>query len=91
MTKEKGGKKCVDCRFYRAYYIKGYQKFDRLKKGVCVRDSLDDTVTENREACENYLKKIPKEFIHKTMAMMRLDKIAEDMQAIRQIIEEGEK
>lgn len=49
-------KKCSNCRHHVTYYEKCAACFYRLKVGFCYKKR---SVTENRETCEKWERKIP--------------------------------
>lgn len=44
-------KHCYGCRYYKPYYTKGYERFDRCDIGLCAKKK--ETV-ERHECCESY-------------------------------------
>lgn len=48
---ENDNRHCYRCRFYKPYYTKGYNQFEKCDIGLCTKQK---TTVEKHEFCENY-------------------------------------
>ena len=78
-------KECWGCRNYRAYYTKGYCKFDRENRGNCTRH---EKIVGKHESCEFWRSNEIRRKISKSICLKVLDTIMSDLSEIKQILAE---
>lgn len=80
-------KKCSNCRHHVTYYEKCAACFYRLKVGFCYKKR---SVTENRETCEKWERKIPaaEKTLHVKAAETVLKNMSSHLAMIAQILSE---
>ena len=80
-------KRCLNCRFYEVYYIKGTTKFYREKLGKCSRFG---EVKKTEENCINWQRKYSagRKELNRETAFNYVKKITVDLSMIAQILSE---
>ena len=83
-TKQKC-KKCLYCRNYTAYYIKGVRSFDSIRQGYCCQHNQ---IVAGCDSCEYWNNAYHRFYIRKKATLKTLYDLLTNISAIRQILEE---
>lgn len=78
-------KECWNCLHYATYYTKGYTCFYKEKFGSC---SVSNSIVENHDGCENWIRKYSVGKRRKAAALKALIDATETLNVIKQILSE---
>lgn len=83
---EQMGKKnceCCNCHYYRAYYFKGYTRFERQMHGYCINRQRE---VSNHESCTSWCRNQMRRNIRKKVLVRALNDMISDIAEISQIL-----
>lgn len=83
----KENKHCYGCRFYKSYYTKGYNQFDKCDKGLCAKKKSD---VDKQDYCESYSCKYYGRIDRKQAALSAIAEHINVLAEIKQILEEDD-
>ena len=84
-AKKEKCKKCLYCRNYTAYYIKGIHRFDSIKQGYCCQYKQ---IVAGFDSCEHWENAYHRFCIRKKATLKTLYELLTKLSAIHQILEE---
>ena len=82
---ERKNKACWNCRFYKAYYTKGFSGFNKEKCGLCTQENA---IKNNQESCIRWQSNQLLRALRKQSAIRALTKALNDISEIQQILGE---
>lgn len=82
---ERKNKACWNCRWYKAYYTKGWCYFDKLSYGLCKRKNQ---TVDKRELCEGWYSNSSLRKLRMKIALAKLEELTDSITEIRQVLVE---
>ncbi len=79
-------RECWSCGFYRAYYTKGYCRFEKQDTGYCIRSK--EQIADKHHSCGFWGSNHGSRSLRKEVALKSLIEILESLERVRIILEE---
>lgn len=79
-------KECWNCFYYRAFYIKGLCRFDKLDNGICKKHGKQ---VDNHDTCAGWGAIVKLCQTQKDISVKKLNTVMESIEEIRQILHEA--
>lgn len=78
-------KHCYNCKYYNAYYTKGYKQFDKTDLGLCTKTK---TTVEKSGECDNFSRCSYTRFGRKEAALVAVRENINLLFELKQILED---